>query len=161
MEVELTYKMKQNVKYIQCDIGVRDWEDGEVNNETDSFPDEQDEPRMPFACKTSEYEWRWKPLIDIDEGRILNWPKGTTASVYYKVCDDVKLRLLNQNMEEITWYDYYNREMTNEYYGYVPSILECGDEGYGDYVIMDIDGNGKIDCFDKDNIHQIINNEEE
>lgn len=160
MEVELTYKIKKDIKYIKCDIGVRNWATGEVNGETDNFPDEQDEPRMPQAFKVSAWEWRWKPLIDIDEGRIVSWPKGTKASIYYKVCDDISLQMLDEDMKPISWFDSYSNKMTDTYEGYVPSIFECGDDGYGDYIIMKIDENGKIEDFDKKLIYQIITDEE-
>ena len=76
----------------------------------------------------------WCPVIDLDDGTILDWPEGITADIHYKVCDEGIYELLSEDMNVVT---------TKE--GYVPSIMCPADNGYGDYVIMKIDDNGKID----------------
>jgi hypothetical protein len=73
-------------------------------------------------------------VIDIDEGRIINWTQGITASTHYKVCDAGIYELQTADNELIVRKD-----------GYVPRCLSPKGNGYGDYIIMDIDENGMID----------------
>jgi hypothetical protein len=126
-KITLNASTEHEVKYLQADCGVRYWEDGTVNG----VVDDDDNPAMPFASKDS-----WKILIDIEAGVIIDWPKGTTADVHYKVCDDGVYSLLDADRKEVKQID-----------GYVPSIMCPEGNGYGDYVIMKIDGDGKIANF--------------
>lgn len=76
----------------------------------------------------------WCPVIDLESGTILHWPKGVTADIHYKVCDEGSYSLLDAEMKEVA-----------HRFGYVPDIMCPGGTGYGDYVIMNIDGAGKIE----------------
>ena len=58
---------------------------------------------------------------------------GTTADIHYKVCDDGVYTLLDEGGAKIVAKD-----------GYVPDIMCPEGEGYGDYIIMKIDGKGNI-----------------
>lgn len=124
-DIIITKTQAFTAKYLQVNAGVRYWEDGTVNG----IDDTDDNPSVP--CR--DREGRWTPLIDIDEGRVMNWPAGTTASVHYKVCDDGRYILLDHDKAEIVTLD-----------GYVPQIMCPSDNGYGDYIIMEIDGDGLI-----------------
>lgn len=120
------------VKYLKAECCVRYWEDAEVNGEQDV-----DGSRIP--CRSASSNTRlgggtWCPLIDLDMGIIVDWPKGTVASVHYKVCDDGLYMLLGEDCQTII----------KKIDGYVPSIMCPEGEGYGDYVIMEIDGDGRI-----------------
>lgn len=115
---------EHDAKYLRADCGVRYWEDATVNGVEDV-----DGELIP--CRNME---TWSPLIEIDTGVIVGWPKGTVAEVHYKVCDDGKYALLDASMQKIVSID-----------GYVPKIMCPGDAGYGDYVIMTIDGDGRIE----------------
>lgn len=110
--------------YLKAVCGVRYWDDGEVNG----AQDDEHEPTIPFAANGN-----WAPLINIDAGQIVDWPQGTTASVHYKVCDDGRYELLDAGYNVLTAID-----------GYVPRIMSPKESGHGDYVIMDIDADGKI-----------------
>lgn len=118
------------VKYLSADCGVRYWEDGEVNGQED----DNDNPHMPFASPKA-----WTPVIELETGRIVDWPEGITASIHYKVCDDGRYALLDADRREVVAID-----------GYVPSIMSPKDNGYGDYVIMDIGPDGTIDKWSVD-----------
>lgn len=115
---------EREVKFLRVDAGVRYWEDGTVNGE----PDDDENPAMPFAI-----EERWIPVIELETGRILDWPEGVTASVHYKVCDDGVYTLLDADMNPVKVHD-----------GYVPPIMSPEGAGYGDYIIMDIGPDGVI-----------------
>jgi hypothetical protein len=110
-------------RYLKVEAGVRYWEDASVNDTED-----EDGSLIPF--RSGDY---WCPTIDLDAGVVEDWPADTTASIHYKVCDDGRYVLLDEGREEIVALN-----------GYVPSILSPGGNGYGDYVIMQIDENGHI-----------------
>lgn len=126
-KITITETAERDVKFLKADCGVRYWEDGKVNG----VDDDDDNPAVPFASKDG-----WRILIDIEAGVIIDWPKGTTADVHYKVCDAGVYSLLDADRKEVKQID-----------GYVPSIMCPEGNGYGDYVIMKIDGDGKIANF--------------
>lgn len=76
----------------------------------------------------------WKPVINFDTGQIMNWKKGTVADVHYKVCDAGSYTLLNEGGNIV-----HTAEDS-----YVPRCLSPKENGYGDYIIMDIDADGFI-----------------
>jgi uncharacterized protein YuzE len=105
---------------------VRYWEDATVNGVEDVSGD-------LIPCR---FEDLWLPQIELATGTIQHWPKGTTASIHYKVCDAGKYYLADTSGKRIAkWKDHY-----------VPDrFLTVGDEsGYGDYIILDVDGDGRI-----------------
>lgn len=123
-KITVSRPVEVNARYLKAECGVRYWEDAEVNGQKE----DDDAPTIPFASGDT-----WAPLIDIDAGKIVDWPEGTTASVHYKVCDAGRYSLLDENMQELVSID-----------GYVPPIMWPKEHGYGDYVIMDIGADGKI-----------------
>lgn len=125
--IELTQVVSKEVKYLQAECGVRYWEDGEVNGSEDT-----DGELIPCRVKDA-----WCPTIDLEAGIIQDWPAGTTASVHYKVCDAGLYRLLDAD-----------KNVVREIDGYVPKIMCPGGSGYGDYVIMTVGADGKIENWD-------------
>lgn len=107
------------------DARVRYWEDATVNSYDDVLG-----KLIPFRDGDS-----WKPTIDIERGEIVGWPSGTTASIYYKVCDAGDYWLADQDgTKRLKW----NGD-------YVPDDLLCvGGRGHGDYIILTVQGDGKI-----------------
>lgn len=116
-------KTAKIVNYLRATCGVRYWEDTDINGEPDTEGDK-------IPCRIGE---AWCPVINLNTGIIEDWPIGTTASVHYKVCDDGKYELLD--IAKVT---------VKTIEGYVPSIMCPKENGYGDYVIMDIDADGRI-----------------
>jgi hypothetical protein len=113
------------VTHLLAAMEVRYWEDARVNG----VAEDNAAPTIPFALGET-----WVLKIELETGRIVDWPQGTTASVHYKVCDAGVYRLLNATGEIVAVKD-----------DYVPSMLCPKGNGYGDYVIMDISGDGIID----------------
>ena len=58
-------------------------------------------------------------------------------STHFKVCDDGLYQILDKD-GDVIW----DSIQTCHYY--VPSFLSIEDEGYGDYLYIDIDGDGNI-----------------
>lgn len=111
--------------HIDVEAEVRYWEDARVNG-----VDDEDGSRIPG--KVGDL---WKVRIDLEAGRIEDWRAGVSASIHYKVCDQGEYWLSDGAGVRIAkWNDHY-----------VPGGFLChGDNGFGDYIIMDVDGEGRI-----------------
>jgi len=124
MKVKLKIEKEFEVKYLKAQVGARYWEDSDVNGVEDT------ENGDNIPCKIGD---KWIVQIDLETGQIINWPNGTTASIHYKSCDDNIFSLLDEDNNVITQRD-----------GYVIDLMSPKEEGFGDYVIMDINENGII-----------------
>lgn len=72
--------------------------------------------------------------VDIDNGKFINWtPTTHEIEIFEKVVDEGIYSMFSDTNEEIASYD-----------GYVPSIFECNENGYGDYFNMTIQPDGTI-----------------
>lgn len=78
----------------------------------------------------------WAPIIELDSGRIINWPNGVAASVCIKVRDNGRYLLLDANKSAI-----YSRDDE-----YVPDayLVHSVESGYGDYIQFDVCEDGEI-----------------
>jgi hypothetical protein len=123
MKIKIKVEKEVEIKYCQVAAQVRYWEDAEVNGVEDT-----DGTLMP--CRDGEL---WCPKINVDTGVIVNWEQGKTAKVHFKVCDSGSYSLQNE----------YGNNILMIEDDYVPNKLIPGE--YGDYIIMTIDENGKID----------------
>ena len=124
MKLEFKVIQEVEVNRLQVDAGVRYWQDAMVNGVEDSEGD-------LIPCRDGD---RWMPIIDIDSGVIVNWNKGTTAEVHYKVCGDGEYWLTNEDGKHIAFCGD----------GYVPRFLAPKGQGFGDYIILNIDAEGQI-----------------
>lgn len=123
-EITLMRPVSIPVKYLLVEANVRYWEDATINGEEDS-----EGTLTPFREDDC-----WCPTIELDTGVIENWPSGVIAHIHFKVADQGVYSLLDANRNEVRTIE-----------GYVPKIMCPGENGYGDYIIMDIDGSGLID----------------
>ena len=149
MKRKILVEQEIEISFAICQIFVRYWEDSEVNG----VEDDATNPRMPCVENVEHFYYKkkqlaWCLIIDLDKGQIVNWPKGTTANIHYKSCDENVVELQDSNRNTIKEYD-----------GYVPQFLCPKENGYGDYVIMDIDENGFIQNFNN-NLDDIFNDDE-
>lgn len=127
MRISITDETYHEVRFLKVVVNVRYWEDSVINGISDESGD-----LTPFnddGC--------WCPIMDIDNGFILDWPKGINAKIHFKVCDSGRYYLLDGDKSVIAQIED----------GYVPDGLCHGGEGYGDYIIMNIDSNGKIENY--------------
>lgn len=127
MKVNILKKVEVEAKTLQVKAGVRYWEDATVN-------DVEDNDGELIPCRIKDDNENWFPVIDIDSGIITNWEKGKTAEIHYKVCDDGIYVVFDENEKEIA-----RKE------GYVPDTMSPKEQGYGDYIIMNVDENGLIE----------------
>lgn len=75
----------------------------------------------------------WEAKIDIDTGKIIDWPEGKSGKLSMKVCDEGTYRLYDENGKLIKSHEG----------GYVPNRLIPG--RYGDYIDLVINKNGLIE----------------
>ena len=87
MKFDITVIKTFDVKYLAVNAEVRYWEDASVNGVED-----QDGTLIP--CRHGD---SWRPTIEIDTGKIINWPNGTTANIHYKVCAAGSYALLDEH----------------------------------------------------------------
>jgi len=76
----------------------------------------------------------WCPVIEIDTGRIINWKKGTTASIHYKLPGALGYEVADE----------YEEIIVDTIVSSVPKTLSIGTNSYKNTIIMDIDENGVI-----------------
>ena len=141
MKVKVNIQKEVDLKTLVVKAKPRYWEDATIDGKDDT------ERGLYVPCKNGDI---WNPFIDIDSGTVVNWDKGVKANIHYKVCDECGYELLDDDGNVIISFDD----------GYVPTTLSPKENGYGDYIIMDIDENGKIENwkFRKEDFDGIENN---
>ena len=141
MKVKVNILKEVDLKTLIVKAKPRYWEDATIDGKDDT------ERGLYIPCKNGDI---WNPHIDIDSGIITNWDKGVNANIHYKVCDECGYELLDNDGNVIISFED----------GYVPETLSPKRNGYGDYIIMDIDENGKIENwkFKKEDFENIENN---
>lgn len=130
MKIKLKIEKEYDVKYLQAKVGARYWEDAVVNGVEDVDGD-----LIPFHH--GDY---WCPLIELETGKVHDWPIGTVADIHYKSCDNNYFALLDKNMNVI-------KELVGSSVINMMCPLKAG---HGDYVIMGIDSDGIIRGFKAD-----------
>lgn len=140
MKAFVKVKKQVELKTLRVMAGVRYWEDSMINGV-------YDEEGTLTPCRKGE---NWCPDIDIDTGVVLNWELGKRAEIHFKVCDDGCYYLLDEND---------NVQLSIEG-DYVPEMMCPKENGYGDYIIMDIDEIGKIKDWKK-TLSGFVNDDEE
>lgn len=119
MKVTVTKPVEIDVKFVRMSVAVRYDEDDMPND---------------FPFRKGDV---WDITIDIDTGKIENWPAGVEHELYMKVCDQGSYWLLDSDRSMVGWIDE----------DYVPNDVVPGD--YGDYIDMKIKGDGTIENWPK------------
>lgn len=114
MKAIIKIEKEVDIKYIRVEVAVRN----------EALP-----VGFPFYKNDM-----WKAVIEIETGKILNWPVGIPAEIKLKVGDSGCYYLLDENENVII-----SREEQ-----YVPNSLLPPINGYGDYLELDINGDGNI-----------------
>lgn len=158
-------KREFNIDKVICDIDVRYYVDCSFSKDNgvtwqDDFEDTDvadSEVQAQLPCmkeitykkyriwtgkETIEKRVDWCPVIDVNEGKVLDWPEGFILKTHFKVCDQGVYVYSNYDeTEQIVSTD------CDEYY--VPSWLDDCNDGFGDYLIITINGDGTIKDWDK------------
>lgn len=134
MKVKVKKIVEVDLKTLHVNAGVRYWNDATMNG-TEEVPDSEDDGTVnrDFPGRVRD---DWRPEIDLDTGTILNWVPGVTASVHFKVCDAGVYQLCDAE-----------GNIQIEHSGYVPRMMCPIGNGFGDYIIMNIDAKGLIENF--------------
>jgi hypothetical protein len=114
MKVTIYVPTEVEIKTVRVEIAVRYGEEDIPND-------------FPFRVGDM-----WIATIDIDKGKIIDWPQGKTGSFCMKICDEGSYFL--QDVE--------GKEVLSIESNYVPNALLPGE--YGDYLELDIDETGTI-----------------
>ena len=149
MKKKIKIEKEVDLALAECQIFARYWEDSEVN----WVEDDAGNPKMPCVESVEHFYHKrkklaWCPVINLDNGQIMNWPQGTTASIHYKSCDENVICIIDAE-----------DNVVKRYCGYVPGFLCPKENGFGDYVIMDIDESGYIQNFNA-NLDDIFGEED-
>lgn len=125
--------MNAELKTLIVKAGVRYWEDATVNGAEDI-----NGTLIPLRVRDE-----WCPTIELDTGKIRNWPQGTIAYIHYKVCDAGQYWLGDDAGNKLLkWQG-----------DYVPDRFLCvGDRGFGDYIILTVSNDGVITGWKKPHI---------
>lgn len=117
--------------HIDVEADVRYWEDAMVDGVVDT-------EGTLIPGRDGDI---WKIRIDLVEGRIESWPEGKSAEICYKVCD-----------QGLYWLSTVDGTRIAKWRGhYVPDGFLSHDGGYdgGDYIVMNVSGDGMIDGYRK------------
>lgn len=131
-------KVQAGVLYFEnSDVFINgEWKEDVEGNTT--------KPLMPCCVLQENDEYTWNPIIDIEKGKILNWENGVKAVIHYKVCDQCKI-------------DYFENDKficNNDVELYVPDFLCTTGEGFGDYIIINVEEDGKISYWNERNLDE-------
>lgn len=124
MKVVMNSSQEIAVKYVKVELPIRY---GEEDMSKD-FP-----LREEVSTDRNNNDW-WKATIEVDTGKILEWPQGQVGEFYLKVVDEGSYYLLDENQKIVA----------SIKQNYVPNQLLPPTDGYGDYVNFEIDENGII-----------------
>ena len=140
--------------YVDCTFSKDNGETWEKNFDDDEVSDAYVRNQLPCmkevtymkrniwsGDETQKSRKDWCPVIDVNEGKILDWPEGFCLRTYFKVCD--------QGIYVYSNYDESAQIVSadcDEYY--VPTWLDEVDDGYGDYLYISVNGDGSIEKWD-------------
>jgi hypothetical protein len=140
MKVIVNRPVEIDIKTLFVKARVRYPEDSMIQEGPDDAwgEDDANQPKMPcmsyIECNRRTSSWHWCPIIDIATGRIINWKQGVRASISYKVCDEFECEVKDSDNAIVASYN-----------GYVLNFMAITDEGYGDYIYLDVNEDGFIE----------------
>ena len=147
MKVKVVKPVEIDFRYLKAVMYVRYWQDCDYSTDGVNYIDACEEDTEEEGERIKEMiplvnGDSWDILIDLNEGKVVGWPKGFWLKTHFKVCDEGEYSFLDENKNEII-------NITKEYdQYYVPDFMALEDSGYGDYVYINIDENGNIEHFE-------------
>lgn len=132
MKITITKPISVNARFVKFNIPVRTEAFGFWEDDVETIKNNLNCREADFTNDMSQFSI--VGIVDIDTGELTNWtPTTHEVEIFEKVVDEGIYSMFDENLEEIVSYD-----------GYVPSIFECNENGYGDYFNMTILPDGKI-----------------
>ena len=122
---------------------------------TDMDPDSEEKEAFIMANLPGVLNDLWIMTVDADSGKIIEAcdepvdMRGMTIKVHFKVCDAGYYQAIDEKGEIV-----YSHE------GYVPSILQIDDDGWGDYIILTIK-DGVIQNWDPSKLEEFFCDDDE
>ena len=133
-----------NVKFVKFNIPVRSDAFGFHEDDIEAIKNNLNCADANFNNETRQFSI--VGIVDIENGKFINWKQTThEIEIFEKVVDCGTYSMYSDNNEEIASYN-----------GYVPSIFECNEIGYGDYFNMTIQPDGTINYW-SENMESKIN----
>ena len=121
-----------NVKFIKFNIPVRSDAFGFHEDDIETIKNNLNCADADFNNEARQFSI--VGIVDIENGKFINWKQTThEIEIFEKVVDGGTYSMYSDNNEDIASYN-----------GYVPSIFECNENGYGDYFNMTIQPDGTI-----------------
>ncbi len=114
MKAQIQTTKEVEVKWIKMDLAVR-YDDEDI--------------QYDFPLRKGDI---WSAIVQVDTGKIEDWPEGKSGEMYMKVCDEGSYFLLDEH----------GNTVDSIVSGYVPNNLVPGE--YGDYVDLKINEQGII-----------------
>ena len=155
MKAKVKIEKEVNITKLLVKAGVRYWNDCKYSKDNGQtwIDDEEDTKEeserfknaLPFVekldigYKPSDY---WCLEIDVETGKVKDWPKDFCIETFFKICDDGLYQLIDEE-GNVVW------DSVKTRYYYVPDFLALEDEGYGDYMYLNIDGEGNIEHWEE------------
>jgi len=131
MELTIKVEKKVEIKKVRVEVAVR--------------YDDEDIP-YDFPLRNGDM---WIGTIDVDNGKIIDWPQGESGELSMKICDEGSYYLLDENDNVVLSIEE----------DYVPNKLLPGT--YGDYIDLKINEEGIITNWMRDaNFSDFINDED-
>ena len=143
MDIKVTIPQTINAQQLHCYIAARFWEDSDFNG----TPDDENGTvaRKLFGDRFEKWGgWEFLHLtIDLDNGKILDWPEGNNAVFNYKSCDINRFVLMGRDKSG-EYVEIGTPEGDTEYV-IGPEFMN----DYGDYFCPTVNEQGKIMGYDK------------
>ena len=144
MVIKINKPIMINVKFVKFNIPVRSDAFCFHEDDIETIKNNLNCAEVDFNNETRQFSI--VGIVDIESGKFINWKQTThEIEIFEKVVDGGTYSMYSDNNEEIASYN-----------GYVPSIFECNENGYGDYFNMTIQPDGTINNWDK-NMESKIN----
>ena len=144
MLVKINKPTMLNVKFVKFNIPVRSDAFGFHFHDIETIKNNLNCADVVFNNEARQFSI--VGIVDIETGKFINWKQTIhEIEIFEKVVDGGTYSMYSDNNEEIASYN-----------GYVPSIFECNENGYGDYFNMTIQPDGTINNW-SENMESKIN----
>lgn len=145
MLIKINKPTMVNVKFVKFNIPVKSDAFGFHDDDVETIKNNLNCADADFNNETRQFSI--VGTVDIETGKFIDWKQTIhEIEIFEKVVDGGTYSMYTDNNEEIASYN-----------GYVPSIFECDENGYGDYFNMTIQPDGTINNW-SENMESKINN---